>query len=326
MATEEYRCSRCGAPLEVSPETIMAICEYCGFPNIISGTLDLKRVYIVPSLRREDAVKAFHKLIERDFDLRRLKRDISIVDLEGYYIPVWLGEAKVSGEVEYYRYEERNIGGESTRVKARYKERIDRVIKVPIIGRRQIGGLGIDELVKKFVCEENVASRRLADVEEDEWMRMRLKILNTEIDETDAISRMREDAVDIVREQYLEKAEGIEYFSCTTKELRNVGLFLVPIWWVYYKYKGSIYQAVFSGWDMSCIARTEPLTFLRRLLLVGVATGVIVLMSILNGPLLQMAKEINVLGWLALCGFLLSVAYKASREALEDIRIEREVR
>jgi len=30
METLEFTCERCGAPLEVSPETIVAICPYCG--------------------------------------------------------------------------------------------------------------------------------------------------------------------------------------------------------------------------------------------------------------------------------------------------------
>ncbi|MDK2383629.1 MAG: hypothetical protein QI199_02315, partial [Candidatus Korarchaeota archaeon] len=50
MSEPAYRCERCSAPLEVSPETIVAICPYCGYPNHISGTLSVKDVWIVPSL------------------------------------------------------------------------------------------------------------------------------------------------------------------------------------------------------------------------------------------------------------------------------------
>lgn len=48
-----FRCERCGAPLEVSPETIIAVCPYCGYPNHISGNIKTENIYIVPSLDKE---------------------------------------------------------------------------------------------------------------------------------------------------------------------------------------------------------------------------------------------------------------------------------
>jgi len=32
------RCGNCGAPLRMSPETIVAICSYCGSPNWVRET------------------------------------------------------------------------------------------------------------------------------------------------------------------------------------------------------------------------------------------------------------------------------------------------
>ena len=32
-----YRCERCGAPLRVGPDTVLAVCPHCGYPNWVRG-------------------------------------------------------------------------------------------------------------------------------------------------------------------------------------------------------------------------------------------------------------------------------------------------
>lgn len=84
-----FKCERCGAPLEVSPETIIAVCPYCGYPNHISGNIKTENIYIVPpSLDKNTIAQSFWKRVEKDFDLRRIKDDIQIVGIEGgHYAP-----------------------------------------------------------------------------------------------------------------------------------------------------------------------------------------------------------------------------------------------
>ncbi|WP_297535587.1 hypothetical protein [Thermococcus sp.] len=282
---EVYRCERCGAPLEVSPETIVAVCPYCGYPNHISGNMTVENITLVPSLNKNAVAQAFWRSVEHDFDLKRIKDSIEIVDVEGYYTPYWVGNVHVEGDVDYTVREEEcetytdSQGNTQTRchtVERHYHDYVDEVLRLIGSARRQIQSFGVDDLVRHY-SKTRPDEKPLVELGEGEWERLKLEILNTEIDENQAKLMMREDAIDVIRNRYSSKADRIDRFDVRADEPENVRLVLLPMWTVYYKFENSIYHSVFAGWDGRRVASTEPMSTLRRAeYMGGVALGILI--------------------------------------------------
>ncbi len=276
-----FKCERCGAPLEVSPETIVAICPYCGFPNHVSGNLKTENIYIVPTIDKNAIAKAFWNRVERDFDLKRMKERIEIVDIEGHYAPYWVGSVHVGGDVEYMvREEECHTDSEGEThchtVERHYHDYVDEVLNLIGSARRQVKSFGVDDIIHHY-SKARPEGKRLLDLDEDQWGKVKLEILNTEMDETQAKMVMREDAVDVVRSRYSAKADRIDRFDVTADEPQNVALVLLPMWTVYYKVENSIFHTAFAGWDGKDVASTEPMPIWRRAqYLTGVVLGPII--------------------------------------------------
>ncbi|WP_297520111.1 hypothetical protein [Thermococcus sp.] len=285
MQDVAFRCERCGAPLEVSPETIVAVCPYCGYPNHISGALKTENVRIVPTLNKNAIAQAFWRRVERDFDLKRMKNLIELVDVEGHYAPYWAGTVHVEGDVEYTVEEEEctsytDSQGETRQechtVERHYHEHVDRNLRLMGSARRQVQSFGVDDVIRHY-RESPPDSKRLLDLDEDEWGKIKLEILNTEMDENQAKLMMREDAVDVIRREFSSKSDRIDYFDVAADEPEGVSLLLLPMWTVYYKVENSIFHVVFAGWDGKDVAATEPMPIWRRAqYLTGAVMGTII--------------------------------------------------
>ncbi len=277
---QAFKCERCGAPLDISPETIVAICPYCGFPNHISGALKTENVRIIPTLDKNAIAQAFWKRVERDFDLKRMKNMIELVDVEGHYAPYWVGTVHVEGDVEYTVQEEEchtdsEGNTECHTVERHYQEHVDRNLQLMGSARRQVQSFGVDDVIRHY-RKSLVESKRLMDLDGEEWGRIKLEILNTEMDENQAKLMMREDAVDVIRRKFSSKADRIDYFDVRADEPENVSLLLLPMWTVYYKVENSIFHVVFAGWDGKDVAATEPMPIWRRAqYLAGAVIGVV---------------------------------------------------
>ncbi|WP_461866918.1 hypothetical protein [Thermococcus sp.] len=321
---QAFKCERCGAPLEVSPETIIAICPYCGYPNHISGSIDTEHIYIAPSLKKDAIYQAFMKRVEKDMDLRRLKDDIQVVEIEGHYVPYWRGRVSLTGEVKYMKREtechtvtdsEGNTREECHTVERHYHEFIDRTMYLMGSARRQVTDFGINDIIEHYK-KNSPKLKPLKDLNEDEWQKIKLEILNTEIDEQQAKMLMKEDAVDVVREEYKAKSDEIEYFRCEPSEPEDVRLVLLPIWTVYYKYGNSIFKVAFSGWDGKDVAATEPMTALRRAMYIG---GIIMGIVIGGVGAAAISSGAAILPLIAGAG----LAYYSGSKVLAGTRIER---
>ena len=281
MQEVAFKCERCGAPLEVSPETIVAVCPYCGFPNHISGSLKTENIYIVPTLDKNAIARAFWERVERDFDLKRMKDMIEVVDIEGHYAPYWMGEVHVEGIVEYtVREEECHTDSKGNThchtVERHYRDHVDENMSLIGSARRQVKSFGVDDIIKHY-SRSRPEGKKLLELDEGQWGRIKLEILNTEMDERQAKMVMREDAIDVLRHRYSAKADRIDRFDVTADEPQNVALVLLPMWTVYYKVENSIFHTVFAGWDGKDVASTEPMPVWRRAqYLTGTIFGMII--------------------------------------------------
>ena len=295
----------------------MSICEYCGYPNPIQGVVSEDDVYVLPAISQDSALREFWRIVKSDFDLRRLAREIDVFNVRGVYVPVWLGEVRVRGRISYYR---RKV--EDDKVKyVFYVDEIDDVMIVPLVARRQVAAIGVSEALNSLSKDVVERSVKLKDVPVGEWETIRLEVLNTEFDKRAASLRIREDAIDVLREKYRRKADGIDAMVVEASEPRGLKLLLLPIWQVYYRYRGSIYQVFLAGWSGHVLVKTEPVTPFRRALYVA-GTLISILASSLIGAFVLASKEVK-LGHVLFLILPLTISYYLSSRIVAGVRVER---
>lgn len=104
-ALKVYNCSSCGAELICDASTAATSCPYCGNPTVIPSQFSggLKPELILPfKLDKEaakKALKAYYK--EKRLLPNAFKDENHIEEIKGVYVPFWLFDCKVSGDVTY---------------------------------------------------------------------------------------------------------------------------------------------------------------------------------------------------------------------------------
>jgi hypothetical protein len=261
----EFRCGRCGSLLRVTPETIVAICGYCGHPSALQSSVSLDRIFLVPSKARESILEAFNRRLEKDADMRRIRGQVQVFSLEGFYYPFWTAEVSMKGHAIYIRYERRGSGKGARVERRRYEEDFDLKLPMGIMARRQALAFGLSELID-YYRSSNPQEARLLGLGEEEWRKnSHLNLLAPEFDEVEATNRLAEDSVDAVRKQYRRKGQELEYFSAEVERVLNVKLVLLPLWRVTYVFRGSLFQVLHAGWDGKPIVAMEPVLMFRRI-------------------------------------------------------------
>ncbi|MDO4615628.1 MAG: hypothetical protein Q4B15_08360 [Lachnospiraceae bacterium] len=100
-----HSCPSCGAELFCEETTAATACPYCGNQTVISDNLDgtLRPDYVIPfKLSHEDAESALKKfyggkrLLPRVFSSQN-----TIKEVKGIYVPFWLFDGSVRGEMDF---------------------------------------------------------------------------------------------------------------------------------------------------------------------------------------------------------------------------------
>lgn len=99
-----YKCSDCGAEIVADEQTSATFCLYCGNTAILKNKLSGKFQpdLIIPfKVERKDAVEAFLKITKnKPFVPKEFVSEKNIEKITGLYVPFWLYEFKVSGQVD----------------------------------------------------------------------------------------------------------------------------------------------------------------------------------------------------------------------------------
>jgi len=310
----EYRCMNCGATLKVTPETIVAICEYCGAPNIISGILSEEDLYLVPSVGEGKVLEEFWRRVNTDVDLKSIASKIRPVSIEGSYIPFWLSRVELEGEIIYRK---REYYGKQVRVR-RVRESFSRMLWVDIVARRQVKHLGLRELVERYL-DERPESVKLSEIPTDRWREIKLPILNLEYDRAEAEASIRDHSIDLVREEWEGRVSDIVFFSAEVKSMTKPNLVFLPIWTITYRYGGGLYFAQHDGWSGRSLVFAEPIrAFRRAIYILGMISSTI--LGGLSGYLLL--HKTTSLGVFILIASI-SLGYLLGRRFISDVRIER---
>ncbi|UNQ73030.1 hypothetical protein [Infirmifilum sp. NZ] len=313
----EIRCRRCGAPLTADPESLIDICDYCGYPNIVGGDFDPGSVYVLPTLPRSSIEDRFYDIARHDPQLSSF-RDIEVLEVYGAYFPAWYASLKgrVTASWQVTRYEQR--GKEVIARKVYLKEITPVARRAFLPARRRVPSSAIRDVLASYTVK---GGKAVSIAQEDfDWEKIKLEFLGVEIGRGEATRIMVDKLIDALRSEYRARGERLDYFSARVDEVEGMRLVYVPVWSVTYTAGGATYTAVFDGHDGTCIYRAEPLTATERLIRMigGLA------LSALAGPIF--AATASVAGFetsLLLLGGSALAAYIIGMSIVESARVER---
>lgn len=99
-----YNCKDCGAQIVADEQTSATFCIYCGNTAILKQKLEgkFKPDYIIPFKKsKEEAIEAFKNLSKgRPLVPKEFNNEANIEKIRGVYIPFWLYDVLVDGNLE----------------------------------------------------------------------------------------------------------------------------------------------------------------------------------------------------------------------------------
>ncbi|MEZ0248241.1 MAG: zinc ribbon domain-containing protein [Thermoproteus sp.] len=296
---EEFRCSYCGAPLDVGPDSVVVVCRYCGRPNFVAGNAD--EVLAVPAIRGDEAAKRALEAARRSLQLRfRLKRAV-FGDPDLYYVPYYFVDLSLKARyrakvlVTYTRtvYVGREARTEVVTREVSVAGDLNYGRVVPVLARRAVEGIASERLAERYLSARPQA-RRLEEIELG--YRTSKAFLAAEFGKKRAEAVALRDAVEGLLEEVdrdaAERARRrVGHMAAATKILDKTvdfdvekadvsPLTYLPAWVVPYIYDGSQYAIAVAGWDGSLLAMTRPVFLEER---AGVLTAAALAAGFLGG-------------------------------------------
>ncbi|WP_232461015.1 zinc ribbon domain-containing protein [Thermococcus radiotolerans] len=339
---EVLRCERCGAPLETTPEDIIVVCPYCGYPNSYDKIFTEKNVFFVESLPKKEILRLFWERVRRDKDYLGLRGKIEIAKVEGFYVPIWFGKVKGNG---YVRYVDKIKEGNKTKRVVRSRNFEEKSI-VCVPARRSVYDVAVEELARKMERRAYIASgeisralsrimepRPISELTPEKWEELEPDFLNTDFGREQAKAALLDRASDRAKEVHVPKDKEMRAFWFSG-EVEDFALVFYPLWKVYYDIEGGTYFIAYDGHKGKEVLALEPVRVWRKVayaLAALVGVGVAAFFTTPYGnveywDLVAHARQGALLALiipalLAYFGFGLAKGY--GRKMARDVRVER---
>lgn len=337
--SQNFRCSNCGAPLDVSPETIAAVCSYCGYLNWVREDLR-EEILVVKPLSEREVIKKVE-----DFGSRRrlggALKEVNLSKLMLVLVPFYFVD--VSAEADYSAKvvvhvrkcrRERNQERCWTETRSVFVKGVygPYVGVVPVVGRRGSEVLSVKALAKRYPVNR-VEAVPMGNIQLDKsvWR----NILSIEVDKKTAMDIALDDHLDKLREIVVEvikreaegrirmRGEAVVGSTILWKRITPVNVkasvskpILLPMYMASYRYGDDVYRVVLCGWDGEVIVFEKPMGRMERIAwgsLASVASGVV---GGVSGAMLKVNPIVS-LGLLIIGGF---ISWFCIRKALSPIK------
>ena len=343
-----FRCQRCGAPLEATPESIVVVCPYCGFPNWTAQAY--AHPIVMVEAERARGEEYFRRYLETDPDMRGIAGRVELRSLELIYVPFYYVDAEAQGS--YYgsavvTLTKVEVVHRGQRTETRV--RTDRV-RVTVSGsyRHQhlidvVARRSVDSRIADVLSDHYLATRPpTRPVAEVDWGRVKGQVLAAELPAQDAASLARDEACDasraMVEERMRDEAVSralamrpgwsvagvswlVKRIPCRARALSVSPITLLPYFEYRYAYRGATYTLALAGWDGGKLLAEEPIGAMER---VASAAGAAAAAGLLGGGGLAYALAAGEPG-LGLLALIIAGAanYLLARRAVAEVRVER---
>jgi len=269
---EVLRCEHCGAPLDVTPEDIIVVCHYCGYPNAYDKVFTEKNVFFVESLPKKEILRLFWERVKKDSDYSGIRGRIKVVKVEGVYVPFWFGIVKGQGQMRYVVYE--NKGNQTRAVVKSRKFNMESLVCVP--ARRSVYDIAVENLALKFERYGYLSFKRLEDtlrymmdikpiteLTPDKWGNLKLTFLNADFGKEYARIALQDRASDVAKERRVPDDAELRFFRFEGETL-DMALVFYPLWKVYYDVEGGTYFVAYDGHRGKEVLAVEPVRIWRK--------------------------------------------------------------
>jgi hypothetical protein len=329
---EEVRCNHCGAPLEVTPDSVVAVCRFCGVPNFFIG--DPAEVLAVPTLSSPEIAS---KAVERTRSDPDLWKGMSAINFttspDLFYLPFYFVDARLNADyraaVDLIYTKRDQSGTQIMRRTVRVAGRVSLSEVAAVLARRAPWGLSADALAKHFL-KAAPELKPLADVVAQSPGKFLAAEITPERAKAKAVrsliprllARVEQDAAARARQVAgLPEAKAVVADKAVDYEvvrLETSRLVYLPLWVMTYLYNGSNYHYYVAGWDGRVVLAEEPVfAEHRRAILMGaVAAGG------LGGMGLALASTDFFMGVVMLIGGA-ALSYTAAGNLLKSRRVEK---
>ncbi|ABL87199.1 conserved hypothetical protein [Pyrobaculum islandicum DSM 4184] len=270
------RCSYCGAPLDVTPDSVVVVCRYCGRANFLAG--EPRDVLAVPTLPASEIVRRAVERTRRDLNLRWRISEINFASPDLYYLPFYLVDVKLSATyqatvVVTYTKTVYMRGQPRTQIVTkvvRVGGRVALADVVAVLARRAAWGLSVDRLTSHFFktgpepkplaevasggqASAFMAGEFTAERAKAKAVRALIPRLLAAVDR-DAEERARA-AVGVFTAAAYVRDKTVDY---EVERLVASPLTYLPLWVMPYFYRGSSFRYYIAGWDGEVVLAEEP--------------------------------------------------------------------
>ncbi|MEM2981452.1 MAG: hypothetical protein QW385_08855 [Thermoproteota archaeon] len=301
--------------MNYTPETIACVCEYCGTVNWFST--EKFKIFIIPTRTRDEVINAFWNKMKEDPNMSKVYGDIELVEVQGSYVPILLGDVSVKGTWVGFRRETEYSGKRVTTRIVTERGFFNTSLRLAVEARREAAEYGLQELTSQT---KTIVAQPLESVD---WKRIGLQVLNAEVSPEEAVDELKDMAEDQMRDSIRssKRLDGFYYYSCTPN-VDSFWIVLAPLWSIVYKYKGGMYRASISGYNLQFLRVSEPVFLSQRALyVIGAVLAILAGTFIL--PLTLLSKEdVPSIGFFI---FILSciAGIFLTRKSVSDVREEK---
>lgn len=232
MAGAGARCPNCGAPIELSPDTVVLVCGYCGASTTQEG------LTFTPLMVECEDRGVIRGALEQF--LRAKARGGVLRDVKYLFAPFWVVEVAAVTRYNGYKEERRGSGKSSYTEYRPVRGVIRERLAVAVYGRRFESVFGLSQ-VKSILLSRFEAAQPLDPERVRGW-----SVIGSELGEAGAV----EAAKTRVAEEHRRKVEAMatKVFDCYTEaEARSARLILHPIVEARYEAGGKSYRVCMDG-------------------------------------------------------------------------------
>jgi len=317
MSFLSVNCKKCGSPLNISPDSLLNICEYCGYAYSSSEIKDIP-IYITPSLSKDEIIKSFNSRMANDSNMRN--KHCEIVEVKGVYVPLYITNISAYGNWKGTRTE----GSGKYRRTVTLTGNIDLYCDFPIIARKYAHEFGLPQI------GDFIFRAPFNNFEKIEWQNISLPVLSVDIREEDSELITKDDFVDELGDQIKgnNRLDKFDFFNCKVAALKK-NILLFPLWTVVYRYEGGTYRVAVEGGSGNVISAMEPMFNSQRAMYFAGALGLGAVAGILwhiIWLILTNSDDGDVMKIVILIligmGISLYTAFILSKRILKSVRIE----
>ena len=264
---DSYHCGNCGASIMTTPETVATKCPYCNNTAILKEKLE-SGVYptkVIPfKKKKEDAVEGFLSLAKgKLFAPKNFHSRAHIADVSAVYVPFWLYDIDVNGNITFVSNEVRHwTSGDTAYTETKTFNTVvgGSVLysKLPVDGSTKFDD-GLMDSIEPFNYDDMVdynhayLSGYLAekyDVEAEEALKRAVtRVNNTTEDEFR--KRVRHGGATVV-------ANNSHY------SIKNYNFVMLPVWMVNIEFDGKFYTFAMNG-DTGKVVGNIPISWGRAI-------------------------------------------------------------